>query len=550
MSWTTGYSLPLPSNNAGDWETFRKEFEWNLPTEYNIATEVFADDGRADATALVHVDDHDRVHTFAYGELDRAVIAVAAYLSAEGIGRDDRIGVCLPQCPEHLLVHLAAYRLGAVVVPLSMILGEDSLQYSLKHGGVTALIIDRERERELPPKVTADVRTVLPVKPGDYDRTLGGLLEYVDSEATIEPIVTTPDDAALILYTSGTSGKPKGVLAGHRYLLGSLPAYHCYFHLFTPEQAKQARVWSPSEWAWAGALFDVVFPTLALGGTVVSRERNSGFVPDRALDVVEDQRVTHAFLPPTALGRIRTDATLDDRDLSPLAVIMCGGEKLPPSLFRWATNTLEVIVNESYGQTEANGLVGNCQAVFDARIGSMGRPYPGHKVAVVDENGEELPPNERGELAVQPPDPSFFLGYLDNPKGTAGKFADNGWFLTGDHVWMDEDGQLWHAGRADDLIITSGYRVSPLEVERVLASDESVADAVVGGVPDSERGERIKAYVVLTTARSVSSVRRRLRERVRSELGAYKVPREIEFVESFPETRSGKADRTALFSQA
>ena len=550
MSWTTGYSLPPLSSDGTDWETVRDEFEWDLPETYNIAAEILADRGRVDATALVHVDADDRSHRFGYGELDRAAAAVAARLSAEGVGRGDRLGVCLPQCPEHLLVHLAAYRLGAVVVPLSVILGEDSLRYSLEHADATVLVVDRERRAELRPEAIADVETVIPVEPGGYDGALGGLREHVDPDTTVEPVETGPDDPALILYTSGTSGKPKGVLAGHRYLLGSLPAYHCYFHLFTPERTRRARVWSPSEWAWAGALFDVVFPTLALGGTVVSRERRSGFDPDRALGVVERQRVTHAFFPPTALGRIRTDASLDGRDLSSLEVIMCGGEKLPPSLFRWTRRALDVAINESYGQTEANGLVGNCQAVFDARAGSMGRPYPGHEVAVVGADGEVLPPDERGELAVRPPDPSFFLKYLDRPEATNGKF-DDGWFLTGDLARMDENGRLWHAGRADDLIITSGYRVSPIEVERVLASDGSVADAVVGGVPDPERGERVKAYVMLTaTAGSASDERRRLRERVRSELGAHKVPREFEFVESLPETRSGKADRSALFSRA
>ncbi|MFH5801425.1 acyl-CoA synthetase [Haladaptatus sp. CMAA 1911] len=548
MSWTTGYSLPSPSK-SDDWNAFRTAFEWDIPDAYNIATAVLSDEERADDTAIRHVTANGRTHSFEYGELDRATTAFAAHLSSRGIGRGDRIGVCLPQCPEHVVVHLSAYRLGAVVVPLSMILGEDSLKYSLEHSGGTALVIDRDRCDELAPSVTADVETVLPVEPSGYDSVFGGLREYVDPEATIRRAETSPDDPALVLYTSGTSGKPKGVLAGHRYLLGSLPAYHCYFHLFTSDRMRRTRVWSPSEWAWAGALFDVVFPTLSLGGTVISRERRSRFDPHRAIDLIERQRVTHAFFPPTALGRIRTNASLDDRDLSSLDVIMCGGEKLPPSVYRWATRTLGVTVNESYGQTEANGLIGNCQSVFDAEAGSMGRPYPGHEISVVDENGEVVSPNERGELAVRVPDPSFFLEYLNRPEETAEKFDGFGWFLTGDLARMDEDGRLWHAGRADDLIITSGYRVSPLEVERVLADDRSVADAVVGSVPDDDRGKRIKAYLVLANDAEPTDTKRRLQKRVRSELGAHKVPREFEFVRMLPETRSGKADRSTLFSE-
>lgn len=564
MCWTIGYSFPPIPDGPSGWAALREGFEWDVPDAYNIATVALERGKRADETALRHVDREGGRHAFSYGDLRRAADALAGRLAADGFQRGDRIGVCLPQCPEQLLVHAAAYRLGVVVVPLSMLLGDDSLRYSLSHSDATLLVIDRGRYEESNIG-TETVDDCVVVETGErylgevtrtgsaFERPLGGLSEYVDghSENAIDPVETSPDDPALLLYTSGTTGNPKGVLAAHRYLLGSLPAYHCYFHLFDPDDARSARVFTPSEWAWAGALFDVVFPTLALGGTVVSRERRTGFDPDRALELVEREEVTHAFLPPTALGRIRTDASLEDRSLESLSVIMCGGEKLSPSLFRWAEDALDVTVNETYGQTEANGLVANCQAVFDVEAGSMGRPVPGHEVAVLDDDGNEAPAGERGQLALHLPDFALFLEYWMDPDATAAKYADEGWFLTGDLVRRDEDGRLWHAGRTDDLIITAGYRVSPLEVERALTTDPAVTDAVVGGVPDTERGERIKAYVVLTADKvSTDDLERRLRARVRTECGAHKVPREFEFVTSLPETRSGKASRSTLFDGA
>jgi acetyl-CoA synthetase len=397
---------------------------------------------------------------------------------------------------------------------------------------------------------------VVEVEPCGADDTelLGGLATAVTAYPSTndeEVAPTAPDDPAILLYTSGTSGRPKGVLQGHGYLLGSLPGYHCSFHLFTGSECRAARAWTPSEWAWAGALFDVVFPTLAVGGTVLSTERRSRFDPDRALDTIEHERVTHTYLPPTALARLRSETTPGAYDLSSLSVIQAGGEQLPSAVFEWAEETLDVTVNEAYGQTEANFLAGNCQRYYEAKPGSIGKPYPGHDVAVVDENGRELAPGELGELVVEPPDPVTFLEYWRDPEATDQKFFNDGRMRTADLVRRDEDGYFWHAGRRDDLIVSAGYRISPLEVESALADDPRVADAVVGGVPDAERGQRVKAYVVLTEGTdegdNVNDLVDVLKEQVRERLGAHKGPHEVAVVESIPETRSGKTDRDALF---
>ncbi|WP_436926150.1 acyl-CoA synthetase [Halosimplex amylolyticum] len=548
---TSGYDLPGPSDEADPdaWDGF----EWRIPETYNIAS--VALDHDPDRTAIRHVEEDGDRHEFTYGELERAASALAVDLKRNGVESGDRVAVCLPQCPEHAVVHLAAYRCGAVTVPLSMLLGQDTVRYQLTDCNVQTLFLDSQRAAALPDDATAVTERVVTVTPGSGDytgplRALGGLEAVVGGDGSTPAARTSVDDPAVILYTSGTSGHPKGVLQSHGYLLGSLPGYHYCFHLFDDADYRDALLWTPSEWAWAGALFDVVLPTLATGGTVLSTERRTGFDPSSALDRIEDESVTHAFFPPTALSRMRSETDPAGRDLGSLDVVMCGGEKLLPAVFEWSESELGVTVNETYGQTEANMLVGNSQTTFPARAGSMGKPYPGHDVAVVDEDGDPLPPGELGEIVVEPPDPVTLIEYWDDPAATDAKFFDDGRMRTGDLARRDEDGYLWHAGRKDHLIITSGYRVSPLEVESALTEEPRVAAAVVGGVPDPERGQRVKAYLRLTNGHDPSeTLAAELREHVRERLGAHKVPRDIEFIESIPETHSGKADRTTLFSE-
>lgn len=534
-----GYTISGPSADPTEpWEGF----EWRLGDSYNIA-DVALTTAKPETTALRHTSVEGVRTTVSYGELQDAVDSMTASLASVGVEIGDAVGVCLPQCPELLITQLAVFRRGAIVVPLSMLLGDDSFSYSLSHSGAAALVVDEVRQRQL--KETPEDLTVLNVSPNVDDTPLGGLAEHTVDRQTPPPVDRSPDDPALIMYTSGTTGKPKGVVQGHQYLAGSLPGYQAWFELFGSESAKETRVWTPAEWAWAGALFDVVFPTLALDNTVVSNERRSGFDPDNAFALIEHERVTNTFMPPTALNRIRNEASVADYDLSSLEVVMCGGEKLSKSLFTWAEEQLNVTVNEAYGQTEANAIVGNCRRAYPARPGSMGKPYPGHDVVVVDESGDEVADGEVGEIALRLPDPVVFLGYLNDASATDAKNRD-GLFLTGDLAVRDEDGYLWHQGRKDDLILTSGYRVSPLEVEAALESHAHVAVAVVGGVPDEQRGERIKAYIVPD---GTSPDLHALQEWVRDELGAHKVPREITIIDDVPETRSGKADRTALFDE-
>lgn len=528
-----------------------KQFEWDLPSTFNIGTAVFSQVGSTADTALCHVTDTGSVHRFSYTALDAASDTVAAELDDRGVGRGDSVALCLPQCPELLVGQLAVLKCGAIVVPLSVLLGRDALAHTLETGDCDVVITDVSLAECFDSALDSHCVLSLEFGAERYDEagSLGGFAPIVERGSAFEPVETAPDDAAFLMFTSGTSGKPKGVVQGQNYLLGSLPGYQLYYHLLTPEAIANQRIWTPSEWAWAGALFDVVYPTLLGGGTVVSRFRRSKFSPTAALEHIAARRITRAFLPPTALQRIRNETSPETLDLSSLEVLLCGGESLSQALQDWAETNLDLVVNEAYGQTEANSVLGESQALYPARDGTTGRSYPGHTIVVETKDGTRVCRGGHGELLVRTPDPVVFEEYWNDPEATERACTDDGWLRTGDLASIDDDGFVTIEGRTDELIITAGYRVSPFVVENVLERYPDVATALVGGVRDDQRGERIKAYVVPVTDWSgdEESLGKRLVSHASRELGPHKKPREIVVRRELPTTTTGKLDRSALF---
>jgi acetyl-CoA synthetase len=550
MTWHV--SVPIES-----YESARREFSWAFPADYNAAHDLLRKHENADERLALSQRSADGTCVdYTFADLDRRSNQVANALRTRGVGRGDRVAVFVPQKPANVLTHLACWKLGAVSLPLSVLFGEDALRFRLRDSESTVVVAD---ESVLDTVIAAvsdcpDLTHVLTVdeesgssSATDDSTTWERFATAIDdADSTFDIVATDHDTPAIVMYTSGSTGPPKGVLHSHGVWAGHCPAFSLYFEHDVHDD--DAVFWTPADWAWIGALGDLVFPAWHYGRPVVGHPMGK-FDPERAFEILDEFDVTHTFLPPTAIRMMMNVADPAGRfDLS-LRAICSGGEPLTPEILDWAETELGgVAVNELYGQTEANLLVTNCRQWFDARPGSMGKPVPGHDVAVVDpETGERRPTGDVGELAVRRDgDPVVFTEYLDQPEKTAASTVD-GWHLTGDLGVEDEEGYVWFKARDDDLIITSGYRVGPGEVEQVLLEHEAVEQVGVVGVPDEMRGEVVKAFVQPVAELTDSGrVRDELRDLVRSRLAKYEYPRQIEFVEELPQTTTGKIQRRKL----
>ncbi|HET7323219.1 MAG TPA: AMP-binding protein, partial [Halococcus sp.] len=519
------------------------------PEGYNLARDFLRKHDRADErVALYQAYPDGRRETYTFCDLDRRSNQLANGLERLGVERGDRVAVVLPQKPANPLTHLACWKLGAVSLPLSVLFGEQALRHRLDDSGAKAVVTDTS-VAETVSAAAADcpaLESVVEVTDGESstDSTAHEFAAVLDRESVMFEIVeTTPETPAIIMYTSGSTGPPKGALHGHGIWVGHCPAFGMYFE----RNVHESVYWTPADWAWIGSFGDLLFPAWHYGQPVVGYPMGK-FDAKTAFSLMAEFGVTNAFIPPTAIRMLMgVDTPTEQYDLS-LEAICSGGEPLTPEILQWADEQLSgVVVNELYGQTEANLLVTNCQEWFPAKPGSMGKPVPGHDVAIIDsETGNERPRGEVGEIAVRRgDDPVIFAEYWNNPEKTAAVTVGE-WHLTGDLGMMDESGYVWFKSRDDDLIITSGYRVGPGEVERAILEHEAVEQVGVIGVADDTRGEIIKAFVQPVSGKSSDTLREELRDLVREQLAKYEYPREIEFVGSLPQTTTGKIQRRKL----
>ena len=531
-------------------EAARQQFAWELPDDYNPARD-FLRKHDPDRTALLYETADGLVSTHSYADLDERSDRLAAALRDLGVEPGDRVAVVVPQKPANPTAHLANWKLGAVSVPLTVLFGPDALEYRLKDSAASAVVVD--------PSVRENIEAVRDACP-DLDHvielgasTAGDAHAFEalvsDHEPGMEIYESTPETPSAIMYTSGSTGPPKGVRHSHALWLGRAAAAYNYFD----QGLDEATLWTPADWAWGAALGGTLFAGFHYGATVVAWPREE-FDPEAVFEFLARHDVTHSFMPPTALRMLMgVDDPADRYDLS-LEALAAAGEPLTPEILEWAAESFDdVPVNEFYGQTELNLVVGNSSTWFDARPESMGQPLPGYELRIVDPDDpkpdDPLPRGEAGELAVRPDDRRvFFDEYWNLPEKTAAKEVD-GWFLTGDIVERDADGYLWFVSRADDVILTSGYRVGPMEIESVLLDHPAVKQAGVVGIPDETRGEAIKAFVQPAVEGSVA-LRDELKTLVREQLAEYEYPREIEFVDSLPTTTTGKIQRRELREDA
>ncbi|MFM7507899.1 MAG: acyl-CoA synthetase [Rubrivivax sp.] len=561
--------LPVPDA----WAHLHGSLRWQVPERFNIAEACAArwaaDPAVAPRTAIAWEHEDGRSGTLSYAELHAQSLRLAAALAGLGVQRGDRVAVVMPQRPETAVAHMAAYHLGAVAMPLSMLFGPEALAYRLQDSAAVLALVDEtaianvRAVRAECPALRTLVAVGAAAGQGDVDWTAA----LATTRRAPPQARTRADDAAVLIYTSGTTGPPKGALVPHRALIGNLTGFVCsqdWFGLGRPEASDEV-FWSPADWAWTGGLMDALLPTLYFGRPIVAYQGRFG--AEVALGLMQRHRVTHSFLFPTALKALMKAVPAPrERYALQLRAVMSAGEAVGDAVFHWCREALGVTVNEMFGQTEINYIVGNCGRWVDARgrehpgwparPGSMGRAYPGHRVAVIDDEGRECPRGTPGDVAVHrldvhgQPDPVFFLGYWRNERATRAKFTgspEGSWCRTGDTAVMDVDGWLWYQGRSDDVFKAAGYRIGPSEVENCLVKHPAVANAAVVPKPDGERGAVVKAYVVLAPGfEAGDALVAELQRHVRGRLAPYEYPKEIEFIDALPMTTTGKVQRRVL----
>ena len=522
------------------YEEVYNNFKWKIPKFYNIGVDVcdkWADD--KSRVALIHPTTHgtDRIYTFR--ELRKLSNQMANALKAHGISCKDRVGILLSQRPETLISHIAVYKLGAIVVQLLTLFGPDALEFRLQDSSAKALITDKENlskiwqiKERLP-----SLKLVVAIDADQEAEALDFWPWIERGSSDFMPVRTTPDDPALVIYTSGTTGPPKGTLHGHRILLGILPGFEFYHNLF-PRDGDL--MWTPLDWAYIGGSYDALFPTLHHGlPTLAFRSRK--FDAEEAFYMMAKHGVRNLMAVPTVL-RMMMQAVKCPRDRFDIRLrsITAGGEILGEELCDWTREYLGVEINEQYGQTECDLVVGFCSEIMNIAPGAIGKAVPGHVVGIIDEDGKVANDDELGEIAVKGPDPVMFLAYWKNPQATREKYIGS-WMRTGDYGRKDADGHIWFSGRQDDIIESGGFRIGPGEVEDCLMKHEAVALVGVIGVSDPIRGEIVKAFILPKEGvKPDNALEESIRNYVKTRLEAHAYPRAVEFLKEMPMTKTGK----------
>jgi acetyl-CoA synthetase len=543
--------------SADRYDAIHREFRWLVPPQFNIAEHCCARWARRTPETVVVRYEHEDGSTaqFTYADLYRSANRLAHALRRLGVAPGDRVAIVMPQRFETAVANMAVFMIGAIAMPLSMLFGPDALQYRLQDSEACVAVVDESAIANLLaaraecPRLRCVIAAGDAQGQGDLDWSAALLREDNDFSA----VATRADDAAVLIYTSGTTGPPKGALIPHRALIGNLSGFVCSQNWFP----KPGDVfWSPADWAWTGGLMDALLPTLYFGREIVAYQGR--FAPEKAFELMQRYRVTNTFLFPTAL-KAMMKAVPNPRERYAglkLRAVMSAGEAVGDAVFAYCRDRLGVTPNEMFGQTEMNYIVGNSAELWPARPGSMGRPYPGHRVAVIDDDGNVAPRGVPGDVAVYRrdihghPDPVFFVGYWNNETATRAKFTGDpgdSWCRTGDTAVMDEDGYLWYQGRSDDVFKAAGYRIGPSEIENCLVKHAAVVNAAVVPKPDADRGTLVKAYVVLAPGiEGDATLIEQLQQHVRGKLAPYEYPKEIEFIDALPMTTTGKVQRRVL----
>jgi acetyl-CoA synthetase/medium-chain acyl-CoA synthetase len=513
-------------------------FAWAVPQEFNFGALVDAWATDRSRIALYWEDERGRTARHTFWDVAKASNRVMNALAGLGVRRGDPVLVMLPRVPQWQAAIVGALKLGALVVPCTASLRAKDVAYRVAHSGARAIVTTVEHasvvDAAVPDRSALGVRIALGGAPvGWHD------LSTVTAAAsdTGTPVRTRADEPALCFYTSGTTKDPKAVLHTHAYT---------FAHRWTGEYWLDLRRtdlhWTTSDTGWAKAAWGVLYGPWMNGVPVFMFDGR--FDPERELDLLARYEISVFCAPPTEY-RMLVKQDLARRRLPRLRHCVGAGEPLNPEVIDTWHERLGLLIHDGYGQTESTVLVANLPCL-PIRKGSMGKPFPGHDVRVIDDAGAERPIGEIGDVAVRGQPPSLFREYWKSPDETAAARRGE-WYLTGDRARRDEDGYLWFVGRADDVIISAGYRIGPFEVESALLEHPAVVESAVVASPDAERGEIVKAFVVLGAGHAGNdALATELQEHVKRVTAPYKYPRAIEFVESLPKTISGKIRRVEL----
>ena len=533
----------LPQANT--YEELCARFKWSIPQNFNIGVDICdRHAGDPARVAMIYEDETGRVSEHTFAEFRARSNQLANGLRRLGVQRGDRVGIVMSQRPETAAAHVAIYKLGAIALPLATLFGPEALAYRLRTAGVRVMVTDvlsLDRLLEVQKKLPA-LAHIISADASDA----AGVLDYRTLLAAesdqFDPVETAAEDPALLIFTSGTTGPPKGAVHAHRILLGRLPSME-FVHQSFPQPGD--RFWTPADWAWAGGLLDMLLPSWHYGVTVVAH-RSRKFDAARAFELMARHKIRNVFLPATVLRMMRQIESPRTQWDVQLRTIHTGGEAVAEDLIHWARDALGATPHDAFGQTEAVMIIGNSTDFMPIKPGSLGRPIPGHEIALLNAEGVPVPDGEVGEIALKRPVPAMFLRYWNDAAATREKFSGD-WLLTSDLAKKDEDGYLWYVGRKDDVISSGAYRIGPGEIEACLAGHPAVAMAAAVGSPDPIRGEVVKAFVQLREGfKPTPELAQELQTHVRTRLSAHEYPREIEFYDAIPVTTTGKVIRKGL----
>jgi acetyl-CoA synthetase len=495
-----------------------------VPDRYNIAADV-CDRHPRDKLAMVW-ERYDGVYReLVWGELQDLANGAAHLLRASGVKRGDRVAVVLPPTPETAAVFFGTWKLGALLLSMSVLYGDEAVRHRLQDSQARVLVTD--------PATAARFE--------DSGVELVVLDEGLLSDAPTDPVSTdtAAEDPAQLYYTSGTTGLAKGIVHAHRYLLAHEEFVYCH------EVRDGERFHGMGEWAWAAGIAPLLGPW-RFGAVQCVYQREGGFDPHRQLDFLSRHAVTNVFTTPTAMRSMMSVDDAGKRYPCSFRRVCSAGEPLNPEAIRWFRSQYGVTVLDFYGLTESYPLVANFPWM-EVREGSMGKPMPGWDVRILDEQERELPRGERGEICLRArSNPHYPLGYWNNEEDARETFGGE-WFHTKDAAVQDQDGYIWYAGRADDVIISAGYRIGPFEVESACIEHPAVQEAAAIASPDERRGHVVKAFVVLARGYQPNEeLADDIKAYVRDRLSSYAYPRRIEFVDDLPKTLTGKIRRIEL----